>query len=144
MGKQKVVEPRPKGRRNARRYGSERETLGVRAEGEGGGEAEGEWVVEGEGWAPSDGHGHDRGGYGRPGRDIELVAREDGQRASIRLLQKRTLSLPPPPHALPPFCAIPCATAAWRPQPVYLAARFHRYRANREKPRAPTETEREG
>lgn len=64
--------------------------------------AGGEWVAGGEGWAPSDGHGHDRGGYGRPGRDIELVAREDGQRASIRLLQKRTLSLPTPPHALPP------------------------------------------
>jgi len=33
-----------------------------------------------------------RGGYGRPGRDIELErAREDGQRASIRLLQKRKL-----------------------------------------------------
>lgn len=47
------------------------------------------------------GHGHDRGGYGRPGRDIELVAREDGQRASIRLLQKRTLPLP---------------IAAWRPR----------------------------
>lgn len=59
-------------------------------------------MAGGEGWAPSDGHGHDRGGYGRPGRDIELVAREDGQRASIRLLQKRTLSLPTPPHALPP------------------------------------------
>lgn len=87
VGKQKAMEPRPKGRRNALRYGSERETLVSRG-----------WV----GWAPSDGHGHDRGGYGRPGRDIELVAREDGQRASIRLLQKRTLSLPTPPHALPP------------------------------------------
>lgn len=59
----------------------------------------------GGGWAPSDGHGHDRGGYGRPGRDIELVAREDGQRASIRLLQKRTLCHPR--HATTPVLRPP-------------------------------------
>lgn len=105
MGKQKAVEPRPKGRRNAaRRYVSER------------GAARGL-----EGRAPSDtATATTAGATAGPGETLNsLQGRTGNEHRFVCSRNERTLRAP----ARPPPRGAPART-------VYLAARFHRYRAD--------------
>lgn len=105
MGKQKAVEPRPKGRRNAaRRYVSER------------------GVARGlEGRAPSDtATATTAGATAGPGETLNsLQGRTGNEHRFVCSRNERTLRAP----ARPPPRGAPART-------VYLAARFHRYRAD--------------